>query len=424
MPPRAEEEEPEYLTRTLGKLQVKFIEVAFQSLDGETRSRFFKADRLPDLLEGFRVDGYSVGFKPVEDSDLVVVPDPRSLKVYCLDGRCFGFLSGDLLYGDKPFAHCPRTLLRDLAAKFPGEVLVGLELELYLLEGGKPADSRGYWAPDGRGISLLLEAAESVKSGVEIRSLHHEVGPGQYEVLTPPSDPLTAADNAVFLKRLIKTVALARGFTATFMAKPFSDLPGSGMHVHLSAAPWGRSFFEDGELREEGVHFIGGLLLHARTLSALTNQTVNSFKRLVPGMEAPVFLTWGFGNRSTLVRIPRSRGRAAGTVEYRLPDASGNIYLAVAATLLAGLRGLEERADPGPPLPVNAYTSGELARVPSSLGEALEELGAARSLGVLPESFLEAYTAVKRREWGDYLKLCGGSCSGVTHWELEKYVSR
>lgn len=417
--------EPEDLTRLLRKFQVRFIEVAFQSLDGETRSRFFRADSHLDFLEGFRVDGYSVGFKPVEDSDLVVVPDPRSLKVYCLDGRCFGFLVGDLFYGSEPYPLCPRKLLRDLVSKMQGEVLVGLELELYLLEGGKPIDNRRYWAPDGRGLGLLLEAVESVRSGVEVRSLHHEAGPGQYEVLAPPSDPLTAADNAVFLKRLIKTVAITRGFTATFMAKPFSNLPGSGMHVHVSAKlGGGKPLLEDGELTEEGRWFIGGLLAYSRALSSLANQTVNSFKRLAGGMEAPSSLSWGFGNRSVLVRIPRSRKCASSSLEYRQPDASGNIYLAVAATLVAGLRGLEERLDPGPPLEACAYTVSGLARVPLNLGEALHELQAARALRELPKSFLEQYRWLKEKEWREYTMHCGNPCDGVTAWELEKYIDR
>lgn len=414
----------ENLTKSLRRFQVKFVEVAFQSLDGETRSRLFKIDRISNLLDGFRVDGFSTGFKPVEDSDLVVVPDPSSLKVYCIEGSCFGFLTGDLFYGDKPFEHCPRKLLRDLLAKSPAEISIGLELEFYLLEGGKPIDSRGYWAPESRGVDLLLEVANSVKSGVEIYSLHHEVGPGQYEVHSLSSDPLTAADNAVFVKHLVKRVALARGLTATFMAKPFSSLPGSGMHIHVDAKVRGHPFFEDGELREEGMNFIGGLLSHAKVFSAFTNQTANSFKRLVPGMEAPVFVSWGIGNRSTLVRVPRTRRRAAGTIEYRLPDASGNIYLAVAATLLAGLRGVEERADPGPPLPASAYTTEGLTRVPPNLGEALEELRTAYIPSALPQGFLDTYYQVKIREWNEYLQHCSGSCHDVTAWELERYISR
>lgn len=418
------EYELEDISRLLGDGYVNFVEVSFQGLDGETRSRFFKASRAADLLDGFRVDGYSTGFKPVEDSDLVVVPDPQSLKVWCLEGRCFAFLAGDLFYEDRPFEHCPRRLLRSLLERLPGEFSVGLELELYLLKGEKPVDARGYWAPDGQGITLLFEAAECVKSGLELYSVHHEVGPGQYEVLFPPTDPLRAADNAVFAKRLIKSVASSKGFTATFMAKPFSSLPGSGMHIHVSAKLGrGGAFFEDGALREEGVHFIGGLLSHAKPLSALTNQTVNSYKRLVPGMEAPFRVSWGFGNRSALVRIPKSR-RRSGTIEFRLPDASGNIYLAIVATLVAGFIGLEKRVDPGEPLTTNAYLVGDLAQLPSSLSEALRELIAARVSEFFHPGFIEAYHAVKRAEWEEYLKHCGDSRHGVTAWELEKYMNR
>jgi glutamine synthetase len=410
----------------LGEHGVKYLEVAFQDLEGRIRSRVVKVGAAGHLLNGFRTDGFSIGFLPVESSDLQVVPDLSTLRLYRTRRGVFGFVIADLYYEGKPLPTYPRHLLREVARRAPVEVKVGVELELYLLRGGRPADGHGYWEVGGQGLEVLLDVVEAVDGSVEVHSVHHEVGPGQYELLPAPQDPVSAADTVVFLKRVVRAVAAERGLTATFMPKPFEGLPGSGMHLHFSAERGGEPVFtSDGELTEEGRSFIGGLLAHARELAALTNQSVNSYKRLVPGMEAPVYIAWGPGNRSALVRVPLSGNGVGRTIEYRLPDSCGNTYLAVAAALLAGLRGLQEKADPGPPLRSNAYGLQGLPRVPESLGEAVEELARSRAARDSPlAAVLGKYLELKQREWREYLEVCKSGCPGVTEWEVARYLER
>jgi len=405
---------------------VKYLEVAFQDLEGRIKSRIVKVSAASYLLNGFRADGFSIGLLPVESSDLQVIPDFSTLRLYRTKRGVFGFVIGDLYYGGDPLPTYPRHLLREVVRQAPVEVKVGVELEFYLLRDGRPADTHGYWDAGSRGLDLLLDVVEAVEGSVEVHSVHHEVGPGQYELLPAPQDPVSAADTVVFLKRVVRAIAAEEGFVATFMPKPFERLPGSGMHLHFSAERSGVPVFtSDGQLTEEGGFFIGGLLRHARELAALTNQTVNSYRRLVPGMEAPVYISWGVGNRSTLVRVPLWGNGAGKTIEFRLPDACGNVYLAVAASLLAGLRGLQGREDPGPPLRSNAYTLEGLPRVPESLGEALVELSGSRTAEESPlAAILERYLELKRREWQEYLEACGSSCTGVTEWELARYLER
>jgi len=426
MPVLAYREGEEKAFSKLREQGVKYLEVAFQDLEGRIRTRIVKLCAATHLSNGFRADGFSIGLLPVESSDLEVLPDLSTLRLYRTRRGVFGFVIGDLLYGGRPLPTYPRHLLREIAGQAPVEVKVGVELEFYLLRDGRPADGHGYWDAGSQGLELLLDVAEAVDGSVEVHSVHHEVGPGQYELLPAPQDPVSAADTVVFLKRVVRAVASERGFTPTFMPKPFERLPGSGMHLHFSAEKGGEPLFSrEGELTEEGRSFIGGLLRHARELAALTNQTVNSYKRLVPGMEAPVCISWGPGNRSALVRVPLSGSGVGKTIEFRLPDAGGNIYLAVAASLLAGLRGLQERVDPGPPLRSSAYAVQGLPRVPASLGEAVGELAKSRAARKSPlAALLEKYIEVKQREWQEYVEACGSDCTGVTEWEIARYLER
>jgi len=425
----AEAFEPEALERLALRGDMKYFSVVFQDLDGRIHERVLKAKNPQALAGGFRVDGYSIGLASIEDSDLTVIPDPSTLRlVNSLFGRT-AILVGDLYYGSKPLPTYPRHILREVAENLGFDPLVGLEVEFYLTSGYKPADNGYYWSPLSSTASSVLAGVieELENAGIGVHSAHHEVGPGQYELLPEPMSPLAAADALLLIKKVIWHKAAQHGLSATFMPKPFTGLPGSGLHLHLSAHRNGSNILvEDGQLTEQGLSFIAGLLAHARANALLTNPTVNSYKRLIPGFEAPVLVAWGVGNRSVLVRVPRGPRGASGTVEYRLPDSSGNVYLALAAVLSAGADGLRRSLKPPPPCSENAYKLTGLEAVPRNLHEAASLVDNA----TLPEGggrkAVELLAASKLEEWESYISSTGASPSQaeVTEWELKRYFDR
>lgn len=408
---------------------VDFVEIAFQDLEGNLRSRLIKASKARRyLVHGVPVDGYSVGYAPIEDSDMVAMPDIERPWIYEVAGRKRAFFLADLQRDGKPLPWYPRVYLQDLLGRGDVEYRMGVELEFYVLVEGKPMDQGFYMS------AYPLDALEPLKaefmelmerSGVEVTLTHHEVGPGQHEFLTPPYDPLTLADFVVFFKKALRSFLYAHGLTATFMPKPFQGLPGNGMHLHISAYRDGENVFLGDPLSEEALWFLGGLLENARRIAVYTNPTVNSYKRLVSGAEAPVYLVWGRGNRSAYIRVPTAHG-PSGRLELRVPDSSGNIYLLVAAVLEAGRLGVESHADPGPEYRENAYKGSGLPRLPSSLMEAIEE---AERAPLFPAELTSRYLAIKKAEWKEYLEYLDENSitddpNVVTDWERARYLHR
>lgn len=405
---------------------VKFFEVVFQDLGGVLRGRVLKPEKPDDVARGFRIDAFSTGFSGVEDSDATLLPDLSTLRVYESSIGRTGFLIGDLYRGGKPMETYPRNLLKKWEAESRYKVLLGAELEFYLARDYKPVDNGGYMyvSPYSTVYPVIAEiVTKAEEAGLALKAAHHEVGPGQYEVLPTPMSPLALSDAIVFLKKLIWEAASARGLQATFMPKPFNGLPGNGLHVHISVHDGDRNvLFEDGELTEEGRSVIGGLLAYTVPLILFTNPTVNSYKRLVPGFEAPIYLTWGRGNRSTMIRVPMGLRGASGVVEYRLPDSSGNVYLKALAVLYSAERGLRERVDPGPECRVNAFLADGYPRIPGTLGEALEK--SLESIGKTPElrDLLSKVAELEKGEWRRYLEEAGSpEASEVTEWEVKRY---
>ncbi|MEZ0345286.1 MAG: glutamine synthetase family protein [Infirmifilum sp.] len=422
----AELVDPEEALRNFSKEDIRYVSIIFQDLEGWLRERLIRANKLKSLCEETRVDGYSIGFMPVEDSDLILKPDPSTARLLESPIGKTLVMVGDLYYESRPLPHYPRHILREALRGAHSEARVGLEVEFYLTTEGKPVDRGYYWSPillqDVVGeVVLTLE-----KAGVEVRSVHHEVGPGQYEVLPGPMPPLAAADTILIMKKVIHSIAHKNGYNATFMPKPFAGLPGSGLHLHLSLHRDGKNIlFEDGAVTEDGQAFIAGLLANARNSALLTNPTVNSYKRLTPGYEAPVLIAWGVGNRSVLVRVPRGSKGFAGTVEYRLPDSSGNVYLAITAAVLAGLQGVRERLKPPPPCNANAYNLKGLEAIPRTLGEAVEHASNLNLFEGEARKTIQMLANLKLKEWEDYLKATKGQDSaGITQWEIEKYFER
>ena len=314
---------------------------------------------------------------------------------------------------------------------------VGPECEFFLFEIGedgtptlKTNDDAGYFdlAPVDLGESARRDMVLTLKEmGFEIEASHHECAPGQHEIDFKYSDALKAADNIMTFKMVVRIIAQRHGLHATFMPKPIYGIAGSGMHINQSLFNGEKNAFDDpnGEyqLSDTAMHYIAGLIKHARGLAALTNPTVNSYKRLVPGYEAPVNIAWSPKNRSPLIRIPAKRGLST-RVELRNPDPSANPYLALAGNLAAGLSGIEQKLMPPEPVSENVYDMTEVEKVEKEIGvlpgTLLEAIEALREDELLMETLGEharvKYIRGKLHEWDDYR-------TQVSKWELDQYLT-
>lgn len=414
---------------------VKFAEIGFLDFHGDLRSRTFPIDKLEEVLEeGYGFDGYSVGYLSIEDSDLLAVPDPSAFYIYEVNGIKIVFLHCDLYKDGKPLEIYPRYILKRIEKEAPYKALIGPEVEFYVIDknGGK---NNGFYMASHPEDSLELLKRELLlemsKIGIEVEVMHHEVGPGQHEITLPARSPVEMADLIVFYKKFLKTFFGLRGYKVTFMPKPFEGLAGNGMHVHVSLWKDGKNLFYDDGLSEQALYFIGGLLKYAQSISVYTNPTVNSYKRLVPGFEAPVHLVWDWGNRSVLIRIPvyKKLNSRNARIEYRAPDSSGNIYLTFAAILEAGFKGINEKINPGGNFNDNAYKpehAHRLNTLPKSLHEAIEM---AKNANLMEDRVKEKFLKLKLKEWKEYEKYINGngldtSTLKVTEWELAKYFYR
>jgi glutamine synthetase len=273
-----------------------------------------------------------------------------------------------------------------------------------------------------REIVLALEAM-----GFHVEAAHHEVAPGQHEIDFHYDDVLTTADNISTFRFVVKNVAVRHGLHATFMPKPVYGINGSGMHTHMSLFSDKANVFHDAaapmQLSQSCLHYIGGILRHAKGFCAITNPLVNSYKRLVPGYEAPTNIAWSERNRSPLVRVPAARGTST-RIELRMPDSSCNPYLALAVMLRAGLDGLEKQIDPGPPINKNIFAMSHRERrhlrideLPGNLSEALDELEKDDLVrDTLGDHLFEHFIEAKREEWLDYIK-------HVSPWEVDRYLA-
>lgn len=425
---------------------VKTIRLQFTDILGGLKNVEIPAKHLEKALdEGIWFDGSSIeGFVRIEESDMILRPDPatyallpwkpeeyREARIIC-----------DVYQPDgAPFEGDPRGFLRRMiekARKLGFEMMAGPEAEFFMFardpDGhARPVthDQAGYFdmTPADRGEECRRDMVRDlVQLGFEIEAAHHEVACGQHEIDFKYADALSTADNIATFRMVVKTIALAHGLHATFMPKPVHGMNGSGMHCHQSLSRGTKNAFYD-EKDELGLskicrHYMGGLLRHARAFTAVCNPLVNSYKRLVPGYEAPVYVTWAEKNRSPMVRVPAARG--AGTrVEVRSPDPSCNPYLALGLMLAAGLDGIEHGSDPGPPVNRNLYVmSAEererlgIASLPGSLLEAIEALDSDLTMReALGSHIYHHFREAKLREYADYREQ-------VHQWELDSYLKK
>lgn len=410
---------------------IKFIMLQFVDLDGIPKNislPITNSHQVEDLLEdGLLFDGSSIkGFVDINDSDLIIKPDPDTFSLSWKaeeKGSCF-FVCDIYNVDNTPFKGDPRTLLKTSLQKIKKKGYsynIGPEPEFFIIDQDEhgnyiPSDYASYFdvEPIDLGSDFRRKLVLDLESlGFKIEASHHEVAPGQNEIAFKFDDALETADSVVIFKQAIRSIVQNLGYIVTFMPKPFFGESGSGMHCHQSLFKNGKNLFYDKNsetgLSKEAMYFIGGLLENSAALTAVCAPTVNSYKRLVPGFEAPVYVSYGFKNRSTLIRIPASR-RNGTRIEYRSPDPTCNPYLAFTAMLEAGLYGIKNKIDPGDPVEDNIYNMNEKEReergietLPASLWEAyhaFEENDLIRnSLGEhISQKFLEE----KYAEWDDY----------------------
>jgi glutamine synthetase len=312
----------------------------------------------------------------------------------------------------------------------------GPEAEFFLFQqrDGKPTtethDSGGYFdlTPVDLGEDVRREIILALEQmGFQVEAAHHEVAPGQHEIDLRGDDVLVTADNVSTFRFVVKNVAIRNGLHATFMPKPIFGVTGSGMHTHQTLYSHGKNAFFDEkaewQLSKTCLNYIAGILRHAREFCAITNPLVNSYKRLVPGYEAPTAIAWSERNRSPLVRVPASRG-ADTRIELRMPDPSCNPYLALTVMLRAGLDGIDQGLDPGPPVNKNIYKMSHrekrhlrIDELPGNLSEALDELEkSALMKDALGDHIFDHFVAAKREEWDSYIR-------HVSPWEIDRYLN-
>ena len=434
--------------KALGDQDVTFLRLQFTDILGQNKNVEVPRSQFEKAVDGeMMFDGSSVqGFTRIEESDMLLKPDYETFLVFpdIVEGAGRGRVARlicDITDPEgEPFEGDPRTTLKSeldrlRALGFDG-MYAGTEPEFFLFTrdgDGAPTththDAAGYFdlAPLDRGEEARRDMVNAlVDMGFEIEAAHHEVAPGQHEIDFKYADALTTADNIATFRYVVKRIALNHGLHATFMPKPVAGINGSGMHTHLSLFADGKNAFFDPDadlqLSDTAHAFIAGLLEHASGMVAITNPTVNSFKRLTPGYEAPTNIAWSASNRSAMIRIPARRG-ASTRCELRMPDPTGNPYLALTAMMAAGRDGIERKLVPPPAIQRNIYEMSvrdrrrhKIKELPATLREALISLQKDDViLGALGEHIAQHFLSAKTAEFESYR-------ISVHEWELDHYL--
>jgi glutamine synthetase len=424
---------------------VKFIRLQFSDIQGQPKNVAIPVKQVHKALtEGISFDGSSIeGFARIEESDMVLRPDPAT---YCLlpwrsrGSKVARFICDVHLPDGRPFEGDPRFILKrtlDEAADMGFVFNTGPELEFFLFKmvDGEPSvefqDKGGYFdlAPTDLAEDVRRDIVLALtEMGFDIEASHHEVAESQHEIDFKYGNALSTADNVISFKFATKTIALMNGLHATFMAKPIFGINGSGMHINASLFREGKNAFYDPgaplQLSDTALQFIAGVINHSPAITRLANPTINSYKRLVPGYEAPVYISWSSSNRTALVRVPAPRGNST-RIELRSPDPTCNPYLTFAAILSAGLDGIRQRLDPPASMDTNIFemTNEERAAagietLPADLMTAHRHLAADELLvKTLGRHVIGDLTRIAEIEWGSY----------TTHmhpWEVNRYLAR
>jgi len=423
--------------------KIGFVRLWFTDVLGFLKSFDIQIEELEGALEeGMGFDGSSIeGFSRIEESDMVARPDPNTFQIlpWIKESRPVARMFCDIFEpGGKPFSGDPRNVLKKNLAeakKMGYDFYVGPELEYFYFRnrgGTEILDKGGYFdlTPMDIGQDLRRQTVLMLeKIGIQVEYWHHEVANSQHEIDLRYKDALTMADNVMTYRMVVKEVAMSNNLYATFMPKPIYGINGSGMHTHMSLFRGNKNIFFDSKdqyhLSQEAKYFIAGLLKHASEICSICCQWVNSYKRLVPGYEAPVYISWAQKNRSALVRVPVYKpGKEKATrIELRNPDPSCNPYLAFSVMLAAGLEGIKKKYKLPPPVSDNVFEMSEQERkkigiecLPDDLFEAIkitENSQLVRS--ALGEKVFEYFIRNKKEEWDNYR-------TQITTYEIEKYL--
>ncbi|GAA2980391.1 type I glutamate--ammonia ligase [Lentilactobacillus parakefiri] len=426
---------------------VKFLRLMFTDLFGTIKNVEVPITQLDKLLDNkLMFDGSSIeGFVRIEESDMYLYPDLSTWMIFPWStdrGKIARVICQVYRPNGEPYAADPRNnlirVLGDMKKAGFTSFNIGPEPEFFLFkmnENGEPTlhlnDKGSYFdmAPMDLGENCRREIVLTLEEmGFDVEAAHHEVAPGQHEIDFKYADALAAADNIQTFKLVVKTVARKYGLYATFMPKPLSGINGSGMHLNMSLFnDKGNTFYDkDGELEisQEAYYFLGGLLKHARSFTAVCNPIVNSYKRLVPGYEAPVYVAWSGSNRSPLIRIPSARGNST-RLELRSVDPTANPYLAIACVLEAGLDGLRNKIEPEHSIDRNIYRmdaeerqKSHITNLPDTLHNALKDLSADETMKkALGEHLYNSFIEAKNLEYDSYR-------TQVSGWEREQYLEK
>lgn len=427
----------------IDKYNVRFVRLWFTDILGVPKSFAINTNELDGAFsEGMGFDGSSIiGFAKIHESDMVYKPDPTTFKIipWRQQENAVARLFGDILNPDgTPYEGDPRQVLKKNLARLKDKGYtynVGPELEFFYFkndQGTELLDRGGYFdlttldaASDLRRDTVLALDA----MGIDVEFSHHEVAPSQHEIDMHYADALTMADQVMTFKITVKEIATRYGYYASFMPKPIFGQNGSGMHVHQSIFQGKKNvMYSAGDpfhLSDEGKYYVAGLLKHAPEITAVTNQWINSYKRLVPGYEAPVYICWARRNRSALVRVPMYKpGKETATrVEFRSPDPGANPYLAFSVMLAAGLAGIANKYELPEPKEKNIFHMTEEERLaegiyslPGSLNDALQNTEKSELVKeALGEHTFNAFIANKKEEWDNYR-------INITQWELDRYL--
>lgn len=436
----------EEILRIVEEEDVAFIRLQFTDIFGAMKNMAVTVSQLEKALDNRCVFDVSSleGFSSEEDSDMYLYPDLSTFEIFPWrpqQGKVARLICEVYRADGTPYEVDPRYVLKkeiEKAKKMGYTMNVGPECEFFLFhtdEDGLPTtlshEQGGYFdvGPVDFGENARRDMVLTLEEmGFEITSSYHEIAPAQHEIDFRYDEALVTADNLMTFKMVVKTIAKRHGLHATFMPKPKKETYGSGMHVNLSLSRNGVNAFQDPKdsngLSREGYFFIGGLMKHMKAITCITNPTVNSYKRFVPGYEAPVYMGWSAKTRGPLIRVPSGRGENA-RIELRSPDATANPYLALAVLLAAGMEGIKEQIMPPESIDVNIQKMSQKRReelhveeLPRSLKDAVEELKKDRLiLDVLGESLAEKIIKAHEKEYQEY-------CLQVTDWEIANYLYR
>ena len=434
----------EDIWRMIEEEDVEFIRLQFTDIFGTLKNVAVTTSQLERVLNNeIMFDGASIeGFARVEQSDMFLRPDLDTFAIFPWrpqQGKVARFLCDIYRPDGTPFAGDPRHVLKRTvqeAAEMGYQMDVGPECEFFLFhtdDEGNPTtithEKAGYFdvGPLDLGENARRDMILTLEDmGFVVEASHHEDAPAQHEIDFHYDEALKTADDIMTFKLAVKTIAKRHGLYASFMPKPKTGVNGSGMHINMSLARDGVNVFYDGQdcnhLSKEGYWFIGGIMKHIAAITAIANPLVNSYKRLVPGYEAPVYIAWSMRNRSPLIRIPAQTGTTQ-RIELRSPDSATNPYLAIAVCLAAGLDGIRNQIEPPASVEGNIFAMSEEERekagikyLPTSLAEAIDGLEQdALIREVLGEHISRKYNEAKKEEWKEY-------CAAVSSWEIDRYL--